>query len=259
MTSTDPTQRFSDRVEFYIRSRPRYPAALLRFFQEELSLTPAQTIADIGAGTGILTELFVRNGNLTYAVEPNDAMRTAAEAALGDQPNFRSVRGTAETTTLPPGSVHFVTAGQAFHWFDAEAARLEFSRILAAGGVVALVWNERHVNGSPFAASYEQLVQQYHVDAAAVKRRHMTMQEDASIASFFGSRGFAVRSFENPQVMDRTGLIDRLASASYMPLPPDPRHADLLRAANELFDRHQRNGAIVMPHDTRVYFGRISV
>src|SRR4051812_9918711 len=112
MTSTDPTQRFSDRVEFYIRSRPRYPAALLRVFQEELSLTPAHRIADIGAGTGMLTELFVRNGNQTYAIEPNHAMRAAAEAALCDQPNFRSVCGTAEATTLVADSVHFVTAGQ---------------------------------------------------------------------------------------------------------------------------------------------------
>src|SRR3984885_10896171 len=88
---TDSKKRFSDRVEYYVRSRPKYPAALLQFFQTELGLTAANTVVDIGSGTGFLTELFVRNGNLTFAVEPNAEMRLAADAYLGDQPNFRSV------------------------------------------------------------------------------------------------------------------------------------------------------------------------
>src|SRR5690348_13627227 len=103
----DSTTRFSNRVAYYVRSRPSYPAALLRFFQDELGLSPSHAVADVGAGTGLLTELFVRNGNVTYAIEPNDDMRAAADAALSQSPNYRSIRGAAEATTLPDASVNF--------------------------------------------------------------------------------------------------------------------------------------------------------
>src|SRR5438105_1225932 len=102
----DPTTRFTDRVAYHARARPRYPAVLLRFFQDELGLTPAHVLADIGAGTGFLSELFVWNGNLTYAVEPNDAMRRAAEESPGKWPNFRSLNATAEATTLADDDVY---------------------------------------------------------------------------------------------------------------------------------------------------------
>src|SRR5947209_595900 len=114
---SDPTQRFSDRAAYYARARPKYPAAVLRFFQNELALSPMHVVADIGCGTGLLAELFVRNGNGVLGVEPNASMRKVAEEVFDDWPNFRSVDGTAEATTLPDASANFVTAGQAFHWF----------------------------------------------------------------------------------------------------------------------------------------------
>jgi ubiquinone/menaquinone biosynthesis C-methylase UbiE len=144
------TQRFSSRVEYYVKARPKYPNAMLRFFQSNLGLSPIHSIADIGSGTGFLTELFVRNGNPTYAVEPNTPMRQAAEAYLREWSNFHSVDGTAEATTLAESSVDFVTAAQAFHWFNPELSAKEFQRILKPGGVVALIWNERLTDASPF-------------------------------------------------------------------------------------------------------------
>ena len=74
--------------------------------------------ADVGSGTGFLSELFLANGNLVLAIEPNLEMRSAGEKYLGNQPKFESIDGTAESTTLPDRSVDFVVAGQAFHWFD---------------------------------------------------------------------------------------------------------------------------------------------
>ncbi|HSV13867.1 MAG TPA: class I SAM-dependent methyltransferase [Tepidisphaeraceae bacterium] len=253
----DSTTRFSDRVAYYIRSRPRYPAALLRFFQDELGLLPSHAVADIGAGTGLLTELFVRNGNVTYAVEPNQEMRAAADAALSKCANYRSTRGTAEATTLADASMNFATAGQAFHWFEPVATRREFARILEPGGFVALVWNERPEHASTFAAAYEQLVSEYHADPTAMSTRRQLLATDAAIAAFFAPSSFDARRFDNPQSLDRSQLIDRLSSASYTPLPPDPRHAQMLAAANALFDRHQVDEYVVMPHDTRVFFGRL--
>jgi SAM-dependent methyltransferase len=254
---SDATKRFSNRVEFYVRSRPKYPPALLHFFQTELGLTTKSVVADIGSGTGFLTELFVRNGNPVFAVEPNDEMRAAGEEHLRQSPNFHSVNGTAEATTLDDASVNFITAGQAFHWFDRDAARKEFKRILLPNGIVAIVSNERRVEGSPFNAGYQQIVDQHHTDPTAVRSRIRMSKESAVLTTFFGPDGFKMRVFDNPQVLDRKGLIDRLASASYMPLPPDPKHAQLLEAANKLFDAHQQNGKVLIAHDTHVYFGKL--
>jgi SAM-dependent methyltransferase len=251
------TERFTDRVTYYVRGRPRYPAALLRFFQDELGLTPAHAMADVGSGTGFLSELFVRNGNLTYAVEPNDAMRSAAEEAFGNRSNFHSVAATAEATTLADASVNFVTAGQAFHWFDPPRARVEFRRILAPGGFVALVWNDRRLDGSPFAAEYQRLIAEHRTESTSANWRHNAAAEAEKLRDFFGVAGFRTQSFENEQRLDRAALVDRVTSTSYMPMPPDPRHDAVLQAANAIFDRHQENGAVVMPYDTKVYFGKL--
>ena len=143
MSEKDPTRRFTNRVANYARYRPGYPPAVLTCLRDECGLSPGSTVADVGSGTGILTELFLANGNHVYAVEPNEAMRQAAELSLAHYPGFTSVDGRAEATTLADDSVDFVTAGQAFHWFDAAASRVEFNRILRPGGYTALVWNAR--------------------------------------------------------------------------------------------------------------------
>src|SRR5579885_3110804 len=131
---TDPTRRFSDRVENYVRYRPHYPDGVLDVLRTETGLTPTAVVADVGSGTGISAKLFLRNGNLVLGVEPNREMREAAERLLSDYPHFTSVAGTAEATTLPDRSVDYAVAAQAFHWFDHDRARHEFARILHPGG-----------------------------------------------------------------------------------------------------------------------------
>ncbi len=247
-----PIERFTSRVDFYVRSRPKYPAALLRFFQTELDLKPADAIADIGSGTGFLTELFLRNGNPCFAVEPNEPMRAAAEASLGQYPNFHSVNATAESTTLADASVRFITAGQAFHWFDVEKSASEFRRILKPGGIVALIWNERVNDHTPFMAGYARLLQQY---------QQQTPMADglAEIQQFFGPGGYQFRKFDNPQPLDRDGLIDRITSSSYMPLPGDTGYAELVDAARKLFDVYRVNQTVTIMHETQVFYGSLGV
>lgn len=146
---TDPTQRFSSRVENYSRYRPSYPRQVLELLFEECGLTAASIIADIGSGTGIMTRLFLENGNQVFAVEPNREMRQEAEWNLASYSHFVSVDATAEATTLRAGSVDFVVAAQAFHWFDREKVRPEFVRILKPEGWVVLVWNDRRPDSTP--------------------------------------------------------------------------------------------------------------
>src|SRR5437588_12107902 len=134
--SADHTRRFSGRVENYIRYRPGYPLSVVELLAGECGLMPGPGCADVGSGTGILSEMFLRNGNRVYGVEPNREMREAGERLLSTYDNFVSVEGRAEATTLAAGSVDFVTAGQAFHWFERDGARREFARVLKDGGWV---------------------------------------------------------------------------------------------------------------------------
>ena len=113
--TTDPTRRFSSRVENYIKYRPGYPPAVFRLLESECGLTADSVVADVGSGTGLLSELFLGNGYRVYGIEPNREMREAGERLLSSYTNFKSVGGRAEETTLDDGSVDFVTAGQAFH------------------------------------------------------------------------------------------------------------------------------------------------
>src|SRR5258707_968999 len=121
-----PTQRFSSRVENYARHRPGYSAAVIELLRRECGLNADSVVADIGSGTGKLTELLLGTGCAVFGVEPNPEMREAGERLLKSFLRFTSVAAPAEATTLAPRSVDLITAGQAFHWFDRPRTRIEF-------------------------------------------------------------------------------------------------------------------------------------
>jgi SAM-dependent methyltransferase len=251
----DPTRRFSDRVADYVRFRPGYPPAVVDLLMTACGLTPAWIVADIGAGPGNLSRLFLDHGNPVVAVEPNREMREAGERLLGAHPRFRAVAGRAEVTGLPNRSVDLVVAGQAFHWFDRAAAKAEFARILQPPGRTVLVWNERRTGGTPFLEAYERLLLAHGTDYAAV--RHQDVADDVAIAAFFAPAGFEKSRFDNLQTFDLAGLTGRLLSSSYAPQAGQPGHAAMLADLAEIFARHQENGRIAFPYDTTVYVGRL--
>ncbi|HSL83699.1 MAG TPA: class I SAM-dependent methyltransferase [Thermoanaerobaculia bacterium] len=254
----DPTRRFSDRVADYVRYRPGYPEALLRALVEETGLGPGSRVADVGSGTGISTELLLRSGCTVFAVEPNDAMRAAAEARLSSEPRFRSVAGTAEATGLPDAGADLVAAGQAFHWFDRERFRTECRRILRpapGGGRVALFWNSRQTGPTPFLRDYEALLRRFGTDYERVD--HLRLGP-ADFEPFFGGP-YLSRRFPNRQVFDFEGLRGRLLSSSYTPGPGHPDHAPMLAELRRLFDRHQEGGRVRFEYDTELHLGRVRV
>jgi SAM-dependent methyltransferase len=249
---SDPTQRFTGRVESYARYRPSYPRAVLELLEAECGLTSASVVADVGSGTGILSELFLENGNRVYGVEPNEEMRAAGERLLRGHPRFTSVAGTAEATTLDDACVGFVVAGQAFHWFDPERARTEFARILEPAGWVALVWNLRRKGATPFLAAYERLLETYRTDRGEVE---FWRKSDEMAAYLFGS--FERKTFDNEQVLDLDGLKGRLMSISYVPARGEPGSDAMIRQAEEIFDEHHSGGRVTVEYDTKVYYGRL--
>jgi SAM-dependent methyltransferase len=252
--NADSTRRFTSRVENYIKYRPGYPRAFIDLLADECGLTSASVVADIGSGTGILSELFLRHGNRVRAVEPNREMREAGERLLKDYANFESVEGRAEATTLADASVDFVTAGQAFHWFDPGGARREFARVLKPGGWAVLVWNDRRTSGTPFLEDYERLLLTYGTDYREVS--HKYAGED-SLRTFFGAAGFHSKTFENRQLFDFDGLKGRLLSSSYAPEPGHPGFHSMMQELVSLFERHEEDGRIVFAYDTKVFYGQL--
>lgn len=250
----DPTKRFSTRVEDYIRFRPGYPAGVLEVLRGECALTPATVVADIGSGTGIFSEVLLKNGNVVHGVEPNDEMRGAAERFLAGYPHFHSAKGTAEATTLPNGSVDQITAAQAFHWFDRPRARREFERILKPGGWVALIWNDRQLDSTPFLRDYEALLQRFGTDYLAVRHRDLDL---AQVRDFMGSDAVNLTTVESAQSFDYEGVKGRLLSSSYAPEAGQPAHTPMLAALREIFERHQENGQVEVRYDTRVFTARL--
>jgi len=253
MPGLDPTRRFSSLVDDYIRYRPSYPSEILPLLARECGVSAASTVADIGSGTGFLTKLFLEFGCRVIGVEPNQEMRQAGDSLLAQYDRFKSVDGRAEQTGLGDSSVDLITAGQAFHWFDARAARPEFRRILRTPRWVALIWNERLVTGE-FLAGYENLMLLYGPDYTRIDHR----QVDANrVSEFFEHHDWKLATFPNAQHFDWTGLRGRLDSSSYAPRPGDPSYEPLLADLKRLFETHQENGYIDFLHSTNVYYGAI--
>jgi len=254
MPASNATSRFSDRVDNYVRYRPGYPAEVLDALKAECKLMPGHKIADIASGTGLWSRLLLENGNPVFGVEPNAEMREAGARLLATFPNFTSVSGTAEATTLAAQSVDFVTAAQAAHWFDRRPARREFMRILKPGGWLVLLWNERLTHSTAFLRDYEQLLLTYGTDYEDVRHERTTQ----AVNEFFDPASFQEREFEMRQEFDYAGVEGRLLSSSYAPGPEHPQHAPMLRELRRIFDARAVQDRVVFEYKTRLYFGRVT-
>jgi len=254
MTFTDAKQRFSSRVADYIRYRPGYPSAVLDLLRAECGLRPGQVIADVGSGTGFLSELFLKNGNRVFAVEPNEAMRLAGEEYLASYDGFSSIRGSAESTMLGDSSIDLVGTGQAFHWFDQNAARREFARILKPGGWVVVLWNERLTDTTPFLRDYEKLLRKFGTDYSRVNESY---PREEPMRAFFQQGAYRQQQIPNLQIFDFEGLAGRVRSSSYMPAQDHPKFAPMMAALEDIFREHQRDGSVRMEYLTRLYYGHL--
>ena len=250
----DPTQRFSDRVEHYLRSRPSYPRALVEILRAEGQLAPGDVVADVGSGTGKLSEPFLAHGNRVIGVEPNREMRAAGDRLLGRFEGFRSVDGRAEETALPDHSVDVIASGQSFHWFDPIATRREFCRILKPDGRVVLAWNLRRGGASRWMAAYEDFVRSFGTDYEQVKARY---PDDRAIGDFFRPGRHDKRVLPSRQRFDFEGLRSRVLSSSFMPAEGRPGYDAMLAELRKRFADHQTGGHVTFEYDLSVYFGRL--
>jgi ubiquinone/menaquinone biosynthesis C-methylase UbiE len=250
----DFTRRFSTRVENYVKYRPSYPQEVVTLLSRDCALTQASVVADVGSGTGLLTKLFLENGNLVHAVEPNREMREAAETLLKKYDKFRSVNGTAENTSLADESVDFIVVGQSFHWFNPKKTRKEFQRILKDDGWVALVWNIRDSQADCFMMEYKNLLDEYAIGDTPRGIGQINMD---SIKKFFEPNRFKHAHSEITQTFNLHGLSGRLLSSSYTPDETHPRHAEMREDLKRLHAKHQVNGRVTLKYKTETYYGKL--
>lgn len=250
-----PTERFSDRVDDYVRYRPSYPVGVIDTLKCDAGLGPHAVVADVGSGTGLFTQQLLPHVARVFAVEPNEPMRTAAERHLAGQAGFTSINGMAEATGLAAATVDLVTAAQAFHWFKVPVCRREFIRILRPRGRVALIWNERQTTTTPFLAAYEALVKRHALGYDQVKHTNI---DPALLATFYGPAGYATTEFPNEQRFDLPGLQGRLLSSSYAPKAGHPGHAPMMAELTDIFARHAETGTVALRYTTKLYLGGLS-
>ncbi|MCO5221702.1 MAG: class I SAM-dependent methyltransferase [Thermomicrobiales bacterium] len=255
MVDARPTERFTSRVDAYVRYRPGYPAEIIDLLARETGLDRSWTIADIGSGPGNLARVFLDAGFVVRGVEPNAAMREAGDVLMRGYDTFQSFDGTAESTGLPDESVDLVTAGQAFHWFAPEETREEFRRILRSPGWVALVWNKRPDGRFHVLDAYSEMLQKYSTEYELV--RLQDERGEREIATLFGAAGYQRFVLPNEQELDAEAFWGRLISSSYTPLPGEPGHEEIRQRSAEIFAEHAQDGVLRFPYETVIYVGQV--
>lgn len=249
----DSKLRFSNRTGNYVRYRPAYPVEIITFLKDTCGLTTGSAVADVGSGTGLLSELFLESGYRVFGVEPNKEMREAAEYRLGDQPGFESVASSAESTTLPQSSVDLVVAGNSFHWVDPGSARTEFSRVLKPGGRAAIVWNVPKESGDSLLESFQELLSRHRVREGWASEPEDVYESTA--AAFFGAGSYERASFSSSQSLDLESFKGLVHSYSIMPAEEEQGSVEMVQDLEGVFRANESGGRIVLEYVVYVYCG----
>lgn len=245
------TNRFDGKGEIYAKARPKYAPSLFDYLKNTLNIPTGSVFADIGSGTGIFTEQLLNCGYKGFGIEPNLDMRKKAEERLSRNRNFVSVNGNDSNTGLPDKSVNFVTAAQAFHWFDTEAFGEECRRILKPDGKVMIVYNSRDEKAActvRLSALRHKYNPEFHGFSNGISHE--------KILAFYAGRCEIFRA-DNTQTYDRQGYLNRVLSSSYSLKEDDDRYAEYLKEIDEIFDAFSVDNLITVPTETIAYIGTV--
>ncbi|MCM3443846.1 class I SAM-dependent methyltransferase [Metabacillus halosaccharovorans] len=248
------TENFNDKAEVYAKYSPYYPNEYIDYLFTANQLKEDQIVADIGSGTGIFSRQLLERGLNVIGIEPNDDMRNMAEQSLKQYSRFKSKKATAENTTLKGENVDLVTVAQAFHWFDKEAFKIECQRILKQKANVALVWNSRDLT-SLIMKENAEICQK---TCPNFKGFSGGMVESPEIFnSFFKNGKYEFKMYQNDLLFDYEGFLGRNLSASYAPKKNDKEYERFVFLLSELFEKHSKNGKIVLQNITRSFLGNV--
>lgn len=247
----DVKKLFSGKAEDYTNGRPSYSEKLIEKLYKEFGFSPDCIIADIGSGTGKFAKQLLQKGSTVICVEPNEDMRQIAVKELASYTRVMFTSGDAENTKIPSETVNFVTAAQAFHWFDVDAFKKESRRILKTDGKAVLIWNFRDENNAvtkEYHSLFSKFCPNFSGFSCGIKRN------DPKIIRFFNGE-YTETEFDNPLAFDREKFICRSLSASYSIDECDPRFNEYIFELNALFDKYSKDGILTMPNKSFMYAG----
>ncbi len=247
----DNKERFTNKVSNYAKYRPTYPAAFIGYLLNEVGLS-GSVVADVGAGTGILTRLLAPQVKRIYAVEPNFNMRSACEEYCGGYESFEAVCGSAEETGLPGASADYITVAQAFHWFDRQKAKAEFQRVLVKNGRAVLVWNHRAAENE-FIRESDGLFRRMCPGFNGFSGGSGTVPEEYS--DFFRDGKCEYRVFDNDRLLTLEEYTGSSLSSSYAPLESDRNYGEFVDGLKALFEKYSTGGRLIIPNKTHSYAG----
>lgn len=244
--------KFTGKADNYDKYRPSYPDELLDWLYKN---TAAETVADIGAGTGKFTACLMQKPWSITAVEPNSDM---LEKLRSNLPEVTVVQASAEDTGLSASSFDLITVAQAFHWFDKERFKTECQRLLKNGGRLAIVWNERSKTG--FEAARDKICMKY---CGSFHSGHVftgDSRSDSDGDSFLRNEYFTELEYfcmDYFVPMTKDAYIGDILSRSYALTEADEHYEDFLAELNALFDKHQKDGLVTAKYKSTCYLGRL--
>jgi len=224
------TEAFTGRARAYVMARPGYPDEAIEYIR---GLAPVDAVfADVGAGTGKLTELIAGYGYEIFAVEPNADMREQLAITLAPFSNARIVDGLAEATTLADHSVDVITCAQTLNRVDIDAFRIECQRISKLEPIVVSLYN-------------------YNPD-----EMESVLRYEKSTGAFY--RNPVVKEFSNPIFLTRDKWILYFSSMEGVPRKGDLGYEKHIAEINEIFDRDNVGGVLCLNLVTKVYSEKLS-
>jgi ubiquinone/menaquinone biosynthesis C-methylase UbiE len=243
---------FDNKSRPYSIGRPMYPEAIIHKIKD-LGIGAQSSIADIGAGTGLLTKMLGQLECDIFAVEPNMEMLNECKNYCSSNPNIHYIHAPAEDTQLKDNSIDFITIAQAFHWFDKQLCKAEFQRILKADGYVLILWNEMLAD-SDLAKEYTSLLHKYkNYETAGISK---DFDPDKEKRSFFGQE-FEKVYYENRQTVTEKGFIGNALSLSYTPAESDNNYSVFLKELCSLFNKYEEDGKVTFEYETEACYAKL--
>lgn len=239
-------EKFTGKADVYDKYRPTYPAELIDWLWEK---THANTVADIGAGTGIFTKCLSAKPWKITAVEPNADMLEKLRANL---PDVEIVNAPAENTGIAPNSIDLVTAATAFHWFDKEKFKTECQRIFTPKGRLVLVWNNHREND--FMHERDRVFLKYcgicnSASGSTEKEGDLFLRNE-----YFSEMEYF--SVKHGMLMDEEQFVGYSLSHSYSLKKGDENYEKFAEKLREIVRKFQRDGRVEVPYETTCYLGK---
>jgi SAM-dependent methyltransferase len=238
-----------------MRSRNRYPKAIVDMVVQRYGLKPGMLGADVGAASGRLVALFLEHGYKMVAIEHDEKLRQACSRLQDRWPDLEVCHGTPVATGLSAQSVDFVVSQRGLYWADQPALRREFRRILRPGGVVLFIADSRVYGGAAQTEAYEAILRTY---CRGFREKTAAYDLAGAVAAFFHGGDVYEDAFVAKQTLSLDTFMNETSSLPICPHPGDPQYQPLLRALRDYFEYWAKDGVLTIPTVCRVACGRLA-